>query len=209
VIGMTALFYYVPNTRVNWRHALLGGLFVAVGLSIARRLLAWWVGLMPAYSMVYGAFASLPIFLVWMFIGWCLVLLGAVIAAYAPTARMKVSRWPAGAGSRFHHAVTILRLLDRTAREGSPGRTAHALSTTLRIDPLQTDEILEALLLTGLVGRLDEPGAPRHVLIADTATASAEPLLAQLLLDPSPDTARFWREARFDRMTLADVIAES
>lgn len=209
VIGMAALFHYVPNTRVRWQHAFLGGLFVAVFFSLAKRLLVYWFGVMPTYSAVYGAFASLPIFLVWMFLGWCIVLLGAVIAAYAPVARMKVSRWPAVAGSRFHHAVAILRLLERAREQGARGLTAHALATTLAVDPLQTDEILDALLQLDLVGRLDESGPRRHVLLRDLAATPAEPLLAKLLLDPSPDSGAFWRAAQFDKLTLADAVRES
>ncbi len=74
--GVAALYHYVPNTDVRWRHAVAGGLFVAVGLELAKRGLAWYVGLMPTYSMVYGAFATLPIFLLWIYLGWVIVLLG-------------------------------------------------------------------------------------------------------------------------------------
>ena len=52
----------------------------------------WYLGTVPTYSLVYGAFATVPIFLVWIYIGWVIVLLGAVIAAYCPAC------WPASAG---------------------------------------------------------------------------------------------------------------
>ena len=81
--GLAGLFHYVPNTDVRWRHAIAGGVFVAIGLEVAKRVLAWYVGLMPTYSMVYGAFATVPIFLLWIYLGWVIMLLGAVIAAYA------------------------------------------------------------------------------------------------------------------------------
>ena len=49
-LAMSALFRYVPNTDVRWRHALAGGLFVAVGIEVAKRVLAWYVGAMPGLS---------------------------------------------------------------------------------------------------------------------------------------------------------------
>ena len=100
-LGMTALFYYIPNTHVHWRHALAGGVFVAVGFELAKRALGWYLVQTPAYSTIYGAFATVPIFLIWIYLGWVIVLLGAVIAAYAPSLEMRVVRRPDEPGTRF------------------------------------------------------------------------------------------------------------
>ena len=67
-LGVAALFHYVPNTHVRWRHALAGGLFVAVGIAGAKRLLALYFSTVPTYSVVYGAFATVPIFLIWIYL---------------------------------------------------------------------------------------------------------------------------------------------
>ena len=56
--GMSALYYYVPNTRVRWAHACAGGVFVAAGLELAKKLLAVYLAKVPTYSLVYGAFAT-------------------------------------------------------------------------------------------------------------------------------------------------------
>ena len=92
--GMAGLFHYVPNVHVRWRHAIAGGLFVSVGFEVAKKALGWYLGQVPTYAMVYGAFATVPIFLVWIYLGWVIVLLGAVIAAYAPSLQMRVTRCP-------------------------------------------------------------------------------------------------------------------
>ena len=57
---MAALFRFVPNTHVQWGHAWAGGLFVAVGFEVAKRVLAWYLSLVPTYSAVYGTFATVP-----------------------------------------------------------------------------------------------------------------------------------------------------
>ena len=207
-IGIAALFHYIPNTHVRWRHALVGGLFVAIGIAGAKRLLALYFSTVPTYSMIYGAFATVPIFLIWIYLSWVIVLLGAVIAAYAPVAGTRVKRWPAGAGSRFHLALVILRALRTAQQAGSRGLSSGGLSAALRTDPLQIEPLVETLVRIDWVGRLDEPGEARHVLLVDAEKALAEPLLAALLLEPSPDLGPFWKQARFDELKLADLLRE-
>jgi membrane protein len=79
--GLTALYRYVPNARVMSRHALLGGLFAAGVLEVAKKGLTIYLLKMPAYSMIYGAFATVPVLLIWIYLAWLIVLIGAEIAA--------------------------------------------------------------------------------------------------------------------------------
>ena len=79
--GLTALYRYVPNARVMSRHALLGALFAAGLLEIAKKGLTIYLLKMPAYSMIYGAFATVPVLLIWIYLAWLIVLIGAEIAA--------------------------------------------------------------------------------------------------------------------------------
>ena len=205
--GMAGLFHYVPNTHVRWRHAVAGGVFVAAGFEIAKKLLAWYLTRVPTYSVVYGAFATLPIFLIWIYLGWVIVLLGAVIAAYAPSLQMRVVRWPTAPGSRFHLAVAVLRELSRAQAVDARGMSASRLSEALRTDPLQTEPILDTLVAIDWVGRLDESGNARYVLLCDPARTTAQPLVAKLLLEPTPALSAFWQRAGFEQMTLRDLIS--
>ena len=207
-LGVAALFHYVPNTHVRWRHALIGGVFVAIGVAGAKRLLALYFSTVPTYNMIYGAFATVPIFLVWIYLSWVIVLLGAVVAAYAPVAGTQVTRWPAGPGSRFHLALAIIRALRRAKEEGVAGLSGSELSKVLGTDPLQIDPLLDTMIGIDWVGRLDEVGEHRYVLLADPAKTPAEPGLAALLLEPAPDIGPFWKEARFDQLKLSDLLRE-
>lgn len=206
--AMAGLFHYVPNTDVRWRHALAGGLFVAAGIELAKKGLAWYLASVPSYSTVYGAFATVPIFLVWLYLGWVIVLLGAVIAAYAPSLSMHVVRRASTPGHRFELAVLLLRELAQARRLSTHGHSAAALSRSLRTDPLQLEPLLETLVGLDWIGRLDEEeeGAKRYVLLADPANTLAQPLLAALLLDPRPVLRGFWQRARFSEMTLQELI---
>ncbi|MDL2336975.1 MAG: YihY family inner membrane protein [Pseudomonadota bacterium] len=205
-LGMAALFFYVPNTHVRWRHALAGGVFVAVGFEFAKRALGWYLQLVPSYSTIYGAFATVPIFLVWLYLGWVIVLLGAVIAAYAPTLQLRVVQRSHVPGYRFELAVSVLRSLAAAHQSDGRGLSVSQIAEVLNTDPLQVEPIVDTLVAIDWVGRLDEPGGARHVMLCDPANTAARALMAATLLDPSPQLAAFWQRAHFDRMTVRDLI---
>ena len=205
-IGVAALFHYVPNTFVRWRHALLGGLFVAVSMALGKRALTVYFAAVPTYSMVYGAFATVPIFLVWIYASWVIVLLGAMLAAYLPLFGRRLSRWPDAPGSRFHLAIVVLGRLAATRGTTRRGLDPVALGKAVGVDPLQIDSVLETLRELDWVGRLEEPLSSRYVMLCDPATTLAEPLVAALLLDPAPDLEAMWKRADFARMRLAEIL---
>lgn len=204
--GMAGLFYYVPNVSVRWRHAWAGGFFVALTLEGAQRALVWYVASVPTYSAVYGAFATAPILLLWVYLAWVIVLLGAVIAAYAPSLQMRVTNIAPTAGWRFELALNLLRRLDAARRSGRHGLSLAAMAESLRADPLQLEPVVELLTALDWVSRLDEGGDARHVLLCDPATTPLAPLVDRTLLEPGRSTAAFRREAGVDRLMLADVI---
>lgn len=204
--AMAALFHYVPNTEVRWRHALAGGVFVSAGFELAKKGLAWYLAQVPSYSTIYGAFATVPIFLIWLYLGWVIVLLGAVIAAYAPSLSMHIVRQPNTPGHRFQAAVRLLRELAAARARGERGLDLGGLAAPLRTDPLQIEPSLEMLVELDWVGRLDEAGEKRYVLLCDPHATPAQPLLAALLLDPSPAMQGFWQRARFGEMTLQELL---
>ncbi len=207
-VGMSALFRFVPNTHVRWTHAVAGGLFVAIGFELAKRALAWYVASVPTYSAVYGAFATLPIFLLWIYLGWVIVLLGAVIAAYAPSLGLRVVRLADAPGQSFALAIGVLGALAQARRGPEHGLGLHRLAGALRIDPLQLQPVLQALQAMDWCGELaDEPGDPRHVLLIEPGRTPVLPLIRALLIEENSRTAAFRSKAGLDAMTVADLIA--
>ena len=204
--GMALLYRFMPNTHVHWRHAWAGALFVALGFELAKRALAWYVKSVPAYSMVYGAFATLPIFLLWIYLGWLIVLCGAVIAAYAPSLALRVVRRPDRPGERFALAVALLQALAAARSSDQRGLSAEALAGRLRTDPLQVEPVLDDLLALGWCGRLDEEGAQRHVLLIEPPHTAAQPLVDRLLLQDQASTAAFRQRSGWAGMTVADLL---
>lgn len=207
--GFAALFRYVPNTHVRWEHAASGALFVSVGLELAQRVLALYLSNVPVYATVYGAFAALPIFLIWMYLSWLIVLQGAVVAAYAPSLLSRVKRWPDAPGHRFQMALALVKTLTDVQHTSTAGYSGMRLAQILRTDPLQIEPVLDTLMELDWVARLDEPGPDeggRFVLLCNPGRTSVAPLVRQLLLGPDSWSQDFWRQARFDEITLAEAL---
>lgn len=204
--AMAALFHYVPNTHVRWRHAIFGGLFVSLGFEVAKKGLALYLGSVPSFTNIYGAFATVPILLVWIYLGWVVVLMGAVIAAYAPSLQGRVVRRADVPGLRFQLAVMVLRELARARESDEHGLSAAQMSSNMRADPLQIEPLLDTLVEMDWLGRLDETGGARYVLLCDPARTPAHPLVSRMLLDPAPLVADFWREARIDDISLQTLL---
>lgn len=97
--ALTALFHFVPNTKVAWSHAAAGGLIASVALEIGKRGFAAYLVKLPTYKAVYGAFAAFPLFLLWMYFSWLVTLIAAMIAANLALKPRRAARNGAAAGA--------------------------------------------------------------------------------------------------------------
>jgi membrane protein len=205
----SALYRYVPNTPVKRSHAIAGGVFAAVGIQIAKRVLAWYIGSVGTYSVVYGAFATFPILLIWIYIAWVIVLLGAVVAAYLPSLLAGPRRLPTGHGWQFQLALEALQHLEKARMGARRGVTANELAGAMEVDVLQLEPVLQTLVQLDWIGRLneiDDQEATRYVLLADVQSTAVEPLMRALLLPPSEATRKLWQGGRLSSLYLADVL---
>ena len=208
-LGVASLYHYVPNTFVKWSHAVAGGVFVAAGIAVAKNLLVVYLNAVPTYSMVYGAFATLPILLVWIYLTWVIVLLGAVIAAYLPSLLVGIARHDNGNGWQFQLAIEVLQQLDQASQAAHKGVSSSQLVQRLQVDSLQLEPVLQTLVGLDWVGRLDEAGLDaesRYVLLATPAETRLEPLLKALLLVKAATLQKVWEKARLSDLLLADVL---
>ena len=208
--GLAAMYRFVPNTQVRWTHALLGGVFTAVGLELAKRGLAWYLAKVPTFSAVYGAFATVPILLIWIYVAWVIVLLGAVVAAYLPSLQSGIARRGDTAGWNFQLALEILQVL---SKKGG-GANLDALSKQLRVDDLQLESPLQTLMSLDWVGKLDESDqvqngqgqGGRYVLLINPAATLLAPLGERLLLPNQATTQKLWQKNQWSQMFVAEVL---
>ncbi len=217
--AMAALYHYVPNTPVKWRHAFVGGLFVAIGMALAKNILALYLASVPTYSVIYGTFATLPILLIWVYVAWVIFLLGAVVTAYLPSLLTGMERSSSHRGWSFELALEVVAVLDEQRGQplrGQPlrGMQPLALARRLKVDALQLEPALAALTTVRWLGMLPDEGQtrtiddvePRYVLLCDPDETLLAPLLQHLLLDRTPGTQKLWEQGHWDELTLGQAL---
>lgn len=74
------LYIIIPNCRVRWRDGVIGGFTAALLFEIGKRGFAFYILHFPSYELIYGVMAAIPIFLIWIYISWMIVLFGALVA---------------------------------------------------------------------------------------------------------------------------------
>lgn len=212
VLGLTLLYRLVPNTLVRWSHAAAGGFFAAACLSLGR----WGIGLylsnIPTYSLIYGAFATVPILLVWIYVAWLFILFGAVVAAYLPALLAGVARRANEGGWQFQLALEVLQVLARAKRGPAQGRSLPWLARRLRLDAQQVQPVVDALQELDWVAPLAEGTSrsdPRLVLLVDPSTTPLAPLVSKLLFERNAGTEALWRSTQLDALHLSDALGNA
>jgi membrane protein len=206
---VSGLYFYVPYTRVRWRHAITAGFFVAGGLELAKKLLAVYLLEVPTYSVIYGAFAVLPILLIWIYVTWLIVLLGAVLASSLPELGRQALRQPEGAGWGFKLALEVVSELNLAKASAQRGFSTTDLAERLRVAPDEIRQVLEVLQGLDWVGRLTEQndqGHARQVLLIDPAQASVGPLADRLLMSRDSAADPVWVQTRLDQIAVAQLL---
>lgn len=119
IAAFTLLYLIVPNRPVRFVHALAGGMVAGVLFELMKRGFALYIANIPAYAIVYGAFAIIPIFLVWIYLSWVVTLLGAIVTALLPDWRVRRNARPVVPGTAFADALAVLRVLIESHDESS------------------------------------------------------------------------------------------
>lgn len=78
-IIFSLLYIVVPNFSVAWRDGVVGGFVAAVLFELAKIAFAFYIKQFPSYELIYGALAAIPIFLLWLYISWLIILFGALV----------------------------------------------------------------------------------------------------------------------------------
>ncbi len=152
VLAFSLLYYAVPNCHVPWRHALIGGTVGAVLFELAKKGFALYIKAFGSYKLVYGAFAIIPIFLLWVYVVWSTILFGAALTA-------TLSYWQHGAwrrkmlaGRSFFYAIHLLQVLAEAQQKGAVLDVLQ-LQKSLHCGLDQLTELLQALHAAGLIER--------------------------------------------------------
>jgi membrane protein len=151
-LALAFLYRTVPNRKVEPLDAAIGGTLAGLAFEAMKSAFTTFITQFGTYKLVYGAFAGLPVFLLWIYLSWIIVLAGAVITAAIPFIRVggwKIHRVP---GSRFVEAMQLLRLLADAHRDGRVQALA-ALAHASHLSTEDAEALLERMRGAGWVAR--------------------------------------------------------
>jgi len=176
--AFTFLYYVVPNRAVRLRHALLGGFVAALAFEIMKRGFALYIAKFPTYTLVYGAFAVIPIFLLWIYFSWVVIVIGALIAALAPDF---AALGDAGSPSRtgIGDVLEVLLILAR-AQQGPELLELAQIARRASLTGDQAETILQRMVARGWVA---SSAGDRYGLVCDTEKLLMAEVYREFVLD--------------------------
>ncbi|PCI41464.1 MAG: trehalose-binding protein [Rhodospirillaceae bacterium] len=182
-IGAFSVFYaIVPNKHVRLRDALIGGLTAGVLFGVVRTLFALYITTFPAYQTIYGALSTLPIFLIWMYVSWAIVLIGAQVSA-------SLSQWGRPRFEDCFEHLSPARQLETcmAALENLWRKSRHQDDVNPNRSVARADELEEALEVLREKGFADQSDHGDWLLVRDVETVTILELAYGLGLTPDPD----------------------
>lgn len=154
--GFTAAYLVIPNRRVSWRNGLAGGVLATALFELSKYGFALYLSNFPSYQQIYGALAAIPIFLLWIYVSWLVILLGASFAASLSAFRFQPAALRLPEGAEFFGLLRLLgRLRDaQLSGTGLHAEELHGLEPSLSDDQLQ--RMLADLLRIRVLSRTEE-----------------------------------------------------
>jgi membrane protein len=171
-LAFALTYYAVPNRRVRRSDALVGGVIAGMCFEAMKQGFGYYIAYFPTYKLVYGAFATVPIFLLWIYLSWLIILGGAVLVAALPEWRERAGQSRPVPGSDFFDALQVLKMLWRAHRSGSVVELS-MLHPVVKVRIEHLEKILATLAAAGWIAR---SGADGWILIQDAVNLKLEAL---------------------------------
>lgn len=155
-LAFTALYFFVPNTRVKFRYALFAGIVAGTCWCLLSLAYVRFQYGLARYKLIYWAFAQVPFLLMWVYFSWLVVLLGAELTfAYQNEKTFAMERLAQGASYAYNEAVGLWAMMELGKRfdAGMPGLPASAAAEAWNVPTRLLNDILQRLEDGGLVSQ--------------------------------------------------------
>jgi membrane protein len=198
-LALFAMYTILPNVRVRPLSALLGAAVAALGWQGGLVLHVQLQMGVAKYNALYSVLSALPIFLVWSYVSWLIVLVGAEIAASHQNeqiVRQRLRGKRADQALKETLAVAAAAQIARDFLAGGPRRSAAELAALLEVPPPVVEEILEALVRAGLLVRAAVAQHVGYVPGRDLDDIRASDLRDALRREPQAEEVRAVVERR-------------
>ncbi len=151
----TLMFWLVPNRRVHLTHAMVGAFLSALLFALAKKAFVAYVAT-ASFNVIYGALASVPIFLFWLYLVWTVILLGASLAASLTTFNDRIVDWGWPKKWRFLLAYRLVGQLWKAQLKGGALSVEACLELLEGVTEPALSEQLNLLLEAGYVNRTED-----------------------------------------------------
>jgi membrane protein len=179
IASFTFLYVFVPNTRVRFVPALIGGVFAGILWAGGGSLFANFVVSMNRYEPIYAGFAIVIVAMIWLYLSWLILLLGTQLAFYVqhpeylPLGQRALS---ASNATRERLALSLMLLVGRDFEQPDHGWRIESVAARLRVPRHLLEPVAQALMDTGLLSRTREnrliPARDlRRIQVADVLAA--------------------------------------
>ncbi|MBI3099879.1 MAG: YihY family inner membrane protein [Planctomycetes bacterium] len=135
-IAFIGLYYFMPNTNVNWRSAVVAGFVCGTVWEFSKRAYVFYNAYAVANLKIYGTLSVIPILLIWLYVSWIIVLLGAELAfahQNAKTYRREFGALAVSQAVRERLAVALMLAIGRRFVRNEPPASTTELSKTINV----------------------------------------------------------------------------
>jgi membrane protein len=144
--AFSLIYILIPNCFVSKRHALTGGVISAVLFELAKYGFGIYVKEMPSYENIYGAVAVIPLFLIWIYVSWVIVLFGAHITFCLSSFRLQDEIEHRSKGSwTYLDALRVLDVMYQAQKNGETISVSKLIKNNILLPHHQMNELLEHL----------------------------------------------------------------
>jgi membrane protein len=179
-VVFTLLYIVLPNTKVKFRSAVYGGIIAGTTFHILQWLYFSFQGLLSGYGAIYGSFAALPLFLIWLQYSWLIVLWGAELSFANQNVENYAFKKDIAHISKYNLrllALLICREIVKTFANAIPAKTAAEIAENIKV-PVR--------LVRDIIGELQSAG-----ILSETASSTGVELAYQPAIDISHISACF------------------